>query len=109
MIVNDQELIVIGGLIDEKMVEVENKIPLLGSIPVLGGIFKNTSQVMEKRNLIIFIKTTIVNDLKNNNVDVLTNSKYSQIEDLLDRNDSGFSIIPKTPKINIEDHIEFEN
>ena len=109
VIVNDQELIVIGGLIDEKMVEVENKIPLLGSIPVLGGIFKNTSQVMEKRNLIIFIKTTIVNDLKNNNVDVLTNSKYSQIEDLLDRNDSGFSIIPKTPKINIEDHIEFEN
>ncbi len=109
VIVNDQELIVIGGLIDEKMVEIENKIPILGNIPILGGIFKNKSQVMEKRNLIIFIKTTIVNDPKTNNVDALTNSKYSQIEDLLDRNESGFSIIPKSSKIKIEDHIKLEN
>ena len=64
---------------------------------------------MEKRNLIIFIKTTIVNDPKTNNVDALTNSKYSQIEDLLDRNESGFSIIPKSSKIKIEDHIKLEN
>ena len=91
------------------MVEIENKIPLLGNIPIIGGIFKNTSQVMEKRNLIIFIKTTIVNDLKTNNVDDLTNSKYSQIEDLLDRNVSGFSIIPKSSNIKIEDHIKLEN
>ena len=109
VIVNDQELIVIGGLIDEKMVEIENKIPILGNIPIFGSIFKNTSQVMEKRNLIIFIKTTIVNDPKTDNVDALTNSKYSQIEDLLDRNVSGFSIIPKSSNIKIEDHIKLEN
>ena len=109
VIVNDQELIVIGGLIDEKMVEIENKIPILGNIPIFGSIFKNTSQVMEKRNLIIFIKTTIVNDPKTDNVDALTNSKYSQIEDLLDRNVSGFSIIPKSTNIKIEDHIKLEN
>ena len=109
VIVNDQELIVIGGLIDEKMVEIENKIPILGNIPIFGSIFKNTSQVMEKRNLIIFIKTTIVNDPKTDNVDALTNSKYSQIEDLLGRNVSGFSIIPKSSNIKIEDHIKLEN
>ena len=105
VIVNDQELIVIGGLIDEKMVEQVNKVPLLGSIPIFGNLFKNTSQVMEKRNLIIFIKTTIIDNPKIDNINNLTNSKYSQIEELLDRNESGFTIIPELSEIKIEDHI----
>ena len=105
VIVNDQELIVIGGLIDEKMVEQVNKLPLLGSIPIFGNLFKNTSQVMEKRNLIIFIKTTIIDNPKIDSINNLTNSKYSQIEGLLDRNESGFTIIPEVSEIKIEDHI----
>ena len=105
VIVNDQELIVIGGLIDEKMVEQVNKVPLLGSIPIFGNLFKNTSQVMEKRNLIIFIKTTIIDNPKIDSINNLTNSKYSQIEELLDRNESGFTIIPELSEIKIEDHI----
>ena len=105
VIVNDQELIVIGGLIDEKMVEQVNKLPLLGSIPIFGNLFKNTSQVMEKRNLIIFIKTTIIDNPKIDSINDLTNSKYSQIEGLLNRNESGFTIIPEVSEIKIEDHI----
>ena len=108
VIVNDQELIVIGGLIDEKMVEQVNKVPLLGSIPIFGNLFKNTSQVMEKRNLIIFIKTTIIDNPKIDNINNLTNSKYSQIEELLDRNESGFTIIPELSEIKIEDHINID-
>ena len=105
VIVNDQELIVIGGLIDEKMVEQVNKLPLLGSIPIFGNFFKNTSQVMEKRNLIIFIKTTIIDNPEIDSINNLTNSKYSQIEGLLDRNESGFTIIPEISEMKIEDHI----
>ena len=108
VIVNDQELIVIGGLIDEKMVEQVNKVPLLGSIPIFGNLFKNTSQVMEKRNLIIFIKTTIIDNPKIDSINNLTNSKYSQIEELLDRNESGFTIIPELSEIKIEDHINIK-
>lgn len=108
VIVNDQELIVIGGLIDEKMVEQVNKVPLLGSIPIFGNLFKNTSQVMEKRNLIIFIKTTIIDNPKIDSINNLTNSKYSQIEELLDRNESGFTIIPELSEIKIEDHINID-
>ena len=60
---------------------------------------------MEKRNLIIFIKTTIIDNPKIDSINDLTNSKYSQIEGLLNRNESGFTIIPEVSEIKIEDHI----
>ncbi|MDC3163428.1 hypothetical protein OA537_01515 [Pelagibacteraceae bacterium] len=106
VVVNNKELIVIGGLIDEKMVEQENRVPLLGDIPILGGIFRNTSQVMEKRNLIIFIKTTIVDTPQAEDISDFTNSKYSQIEGLLNEDTSSFTIIPNISDISIEEHIQ---
>ena len=106
VVVNNKELIVIGGLIDEKMVEQENRVPLLGDIPILGGIFRNTSQVMEKRNLIIFIKTTIVDAPQAEDMSDFTNSKYSQIEGLLKEDTSSFTIIPNISDISIEEHIQ---
>ena len=106
VVVNNKELIVIGGLIDEKMVEQENRIPLLGDIPILGGIFRNTSQVMEKRNLIIFIKTTIVDAPQADDMSDFTYSKYSQIEGLLNEDKSSFTIIPNISDISIEEHIQ---
>ena len=106
VVVNNKELIVIGGLIDEKMVEQENRVPLLGDIPILGGIFRNTSQVMEKRNLIIFIKTTIVDAPQAEDMSDFTNSKYSQIEGLLNDNTGSFTIIPNISDISIEEHIQ---
>ncbi len=106
VVVNNKELIVIGGLIDEKMVEQENRVPILGNIPILGGIFRNTSQVMEKRNLIIFIKTTIVETPLTDDINDFTNSKYSQIQGLLNEDEKRFTIIPNISDINIEKHIQ---
>ncbi len=106
VVVNNKELIVIGGLIDEKMVEQENRVPILGNIPILGGIFRNTSQVMEKRNLIIFIKTTIVETPLTDDINDFTNSKYSQIQGLLNEDEKRFTIIPNISDINIEEHIQ---
>ena len=106
VVVNNKELIVIGGLIDEKMVEQENRVPILGNIPILGGIFRNTSQVMEKRNLIIFIKTTIVETPLTDDINDFTNSKYSQIQGLLNEDEKRFTIIPNISDISIEEHIQ---
>ena len=108
VVVNNEELIVIGGLIDEKLTDSEFKIPVLGSIPLIGGIFRNKTQVMEKRNLIIFIKTTILNDSPqdNSNLSNISNTKYSQIEELLENEKESFEIIPKISKPDIEDHIQ---
>jgi MSHA biogenesis protein MshL len=54
------ETIVMGGLISNIETEMEEKVPMLGDIPVLGYLFKGRSKVIEKRELVIFLKTTIL-------------------------------------------------
>ncbi|MCW8109051.1 type II secretion system secretin GspD [Alteromonas ponticola] len=62
VIVDDGGTIVLGGLIDEDVQESVSKVPLLGDIPILGHLFKTTSTSKRKRNLMVFIKPTIVRD-----------------------------------------------
>ncbi len=55
--------VVLGGLIDEDVQESESKVPLLGDIPVLGAVIPlDINQRRTKRNLMIFIKPTIIRD-----------------------------------------------
>jgi general secretion pathway protein D len=54
--------VVLGGLIDTNVTETVTKVPLLGDIPLLGWLFKRTSQQEEKTNLLIFINPTIIKD-----------------------------------------------
>lgn len=54
--------VVLGGLIDEDVQQSESKVPLLGDIPVLGALFRSTSSTKRKRNLMIFIRPTIMRD-----------------------------------------------
>ncbi|MCK5819563.1 MAG: type II secretion system secretin GspD [Psychromonas sp.] len=56
------QTIVIGGLIDDKVTETVDKVPLLGDIPYLGVLFRSTKSSTQKRNLMIFIRATIVRD-----------------------------------------------
>ncbi|WP_028024299.1 type II secretion system secretin GspD [Enterovibrio calviensis] len=56
----DRQMIVLSGLIDEQTNESEQKVPLLGDIPFLGHLFKSTSSSKTKRNLMLFIKPTII-------------------------------------------------
>lgn len=62
VIVDDGGTIVLGGLIDEDVQESVSKVPLLGDIPILGHLFKSTSTSKRKRNLMVFIRPTIVRD-----------------------------------------------
>lgn len=60
--VDDGGIIAIGGLISEDIGEKEEKVPLLGDIPVLGWLFKHQRKRREKRNLLVFLKPKIVRD-----------------------------------------------
>ncbi|WP_150137597.1 type II secretion system secretin GspD [Candidatus Enterovibrio escicola] len=60
VLVADQQMIVLSGLIDELTMESEKKVPILGDIPILGHLFKSTSINKTKRNLMLFIKPTIL-------------------------------------------------
>ncbi|WP_236702637.1 type II secretion system secretin GspD [Thalassomonas actiniarum] len=55
-------VIVLGGLIDDDVQESLQKVPLLGDIPVLGHLFKSTSNSVRKRNLMVFLRPTIIRD-----------------------------------------------
>ncbi|HEY8367877.1 MAG TPA: type II secretion system secretin GspD [Thermodesulfobacteriota bacterium] len=60
VLVKDQATIVIGGLIRDDVNATENKIPILGDIPILGYLFKNTTRRVDKTNLLIFLTPHIV-------------------------------------------------
>jgi len=74
------EIIMLGGLIKDNVREVKSKVPLLGDIPFLGWLFRSSSEVHEKQNLIVFIKTTIVLS-KEDNQDILRR-KYDGIYEI---------------------------
>jgi len=58
----DGELLVLGGLIDENVVESEQKIPGLGDIPFLGALFRSKKLTNIKQNLMVFIRASILKD-----------------------------------------------
>lgn len=60
VILNDQETVVIGGIIGQDVTESEWKIPLLGDIPILGWLFKTHTTTSSKTNMFIFITPRIV-------------------------------------------------
>jgi len=95
VMVDDGQIVVIGGLIDEDVQETESKVPLLGDIPIIGHLFRSTQSSTTKRNLMIFIKPTIIRDAAT--MQHLSSSKYNYIRALqLEQQEDGISLMPFT-------------
>ncbi len=62
VMVTNGETVVVGGLLDKTAVETNNKVPLLGDIPWLGSLFRSKSQTVSKRNLMLFLRPSIIRD-----------------------------------------------
>ncbi len=62
VLIDDNEILVLGGLIRDEAEETESKVPFFGDIPGLGRLFKSTNTKTVKRNLMVFIRPTILND-----------------------------------------------
>ncbi|MBS4429438.1 type II secretion system secretin GspD [Pectobacterium punjabense] len=62
VLVSSGETVVVGGLLDKSTNESASKVPLLGDIPVLGHLFRSNSQETKKRNLMLFIRPSIIRD-----------------------------------------------
>ncbi len=77
VLVDDKQIIVLGGLISDELREGKNKIPLIGDIPVIGHFFSNTNSDYTKTNLMVFLRPTIVRDSATNNA--LTGKRYEDI------------------------------
>lgn len=60
VVVDDGHTIVLGGLIEDTTDNTKQKVPMLGSIPVLGALFRYKSDIKRKTNLMIFLRPTII-------------------------------------------------
>lgn len=60
--VADGETVVLGGLIRDNVVQSETRVPVLGSVPGVGRLFRSTSSSVQKTNLLVFIRPTILRD-----------------------------------------------
>jgi len=96
--------VILGGLIDEDVQESEQKVPLLGDIPILGNLFKSTVTSTRKRNLMVFIRPTIIRD--GTLMNEISKEKYNYIRaDEIRKQEEGLSLMddakmPLLPKWN---------
>lgn len=81
VIVDDGEILVLGGLIEDVLRESEQRVPVLGSIPVLGSLFRSRKTDKIKTNLFVFIRPKILRDAAAAAVE--TDAKYNQIREFI--------------------------
>ncbi len=74
VITDNDSIIVLGGLIQDSYTDSVQKVPLLGSIPILGRLFTSTSRQLQKQNLMIFLHPVIVDT--QSEADAWTAEKY---------------------------------
>ncbi|SVD72848.1 uncharacterized protein METZ01_LOCUS425702, partial [marine metagenome] len=60
ILVDDREVIIIGGLIRDKETATTSKVPVLGDIPGLGVLFRSKTTTVEKQNLLVFLRPTVL-------------------------------------------------
>jgi general secretion pathway protein D len=77
VIVEDGEILVLGGLLEDTLRESDQRVPFLGSIPVVGNLFRNRKSDVVKTNLMVFIRTKILRDAAQTSFE--TDAKYNLI------------------------------
>lgn len=77
VVVDDGQIIVLGGLIQDSVSENVSKVPVLGDLPVLGNLFRYKSRTHNKTDLMVFLSPHILRDAKS--YDGLTSERYDYI------------------------------
>ncbi len=107
--IRDGETAVIGGLIEDRLDRNKNQAPCLGDVPVLGWLFKTTSDRNEKTNLLVFLTPHIIE--KPEEGDALYRDKREKLQEIIDRTQKGRDIevlrrLEEEGKKSLEDHLE---
>jgi general secretion pathway protein D len=93
VLVDDGGMIVLGGLIEDRLTESESRVPVLGKIPVIGALFRVRNTQKTKTNLMVFIRPRVLRTAEQAAIE--TNAKYNYLRDLqLGRNDGKVKMIP---------------
>jgi general secretion pathway protein D len=77
VLVDEGQIVVIGGLIQNTVNDGVQKVPVLGDLPLIGGLFRYKTRSYNKTNLMIFLRPTLVRDSKR--ADAFTGERYDYI------------------------------
>jgi Flp pilus assembly secretin CpaC len=77
VLIEDGGIIVLGGLMSDTVTESEDRVPVLGAIPLLGNLFKNRSGSRQKKNLLVFIRPKILRDAEA--TESTSEAKYNEV------------------------------
>jgi general secretion pathway protein D len=83
LIVRDQQTVVIGGLMRDAVKHSYTKIPILGDIPILGVLFKKTTETKEKQNLLLILTPYVIRD--QDDLRAIFERKMQERQEFLDR------------------------
>ena len=97
VLIDDGGVVVLGGLISNNHTQSGQRVPLLGSIPILGNLFRTRQAEGKKNNLMIFIRPKILRDEQQ--AAVLTDSKYNFMRDEQRKYNKGEFEIPLLPGV----------
>jgi general secretion pathway protein D len=75
--VDDGQIIVLGGLIEDSLSDGSSRVPLVGDLPVLGALFRYDNRQRTKTNLMVFLKPTVIRDAAAGAT--LTNDRYDYL------------------------------
>ena len=83
LVVHDQETVVIGGLMRNRVTHTTQKIPILGDIPVLGALFRTTSNSLQKTNLLLILTPFVIRE--QSDLRTVFERKMQERQEFLDR------------------------
>lgn len=102
VLVDNEEIIVLGGLIQDELSENTSKVPLLGDIPLLGSLFRSQVTDKQKRNLMVFLRPQIIWDKETSKQ--VTNREYTSMLDLQKGlRASGINLMPNEQRPQLEE------
>lgn len=95
VMINSGQILVIGGLISNDTEEGLQKVPFLGSIPLIGRLFQYRNDSVTKKNLLIFLRPVVLDNQNMSNKETI--SRYTMIRNIqLDRQRNADFLLPKT-------------
>jgi general secretion pathway protein D len=77
VVVEDGQILVLGGLIEDRYIDDTSKVPLLGDIPYVGALFRSQSRSKTRTNLMVFLRPTVMRDAES--TDRVSIERYEQI------------------------------
>ena len=79
VLIEDGGIIVLGGLMSDTVTQSEDRVPVLGAIPLLGNLFKSRSGSRQKKNLLVFIRPKILRDA--DATETTSEGKYDEVRE----------------------------